>query len=167
MSKADRDLGKLNPNFRKKVDEFLRIVAPKYGVFITEAWRSDARQKELFAQGLSKTKRSKHQDGLAIDIAFLGKELYPIEIKRWEEVAKIAKECGMNWGYDMWGWDKPHFEDNGKNFSNPMTEEEKKAIQAVMAVNSSAWFALKNFPEIQEKLAEVNKKFSVFCRDEN
>lgn len=160
MSQADRDLRKLNPNFRVKVNAFLRQAVPQCGIFVTEAWRSDERQKELFAQGLSKTKRSKHQDGLAIDIAFLGEELYPKDPKKWEEVAEIAKECGINWGYEMWGWDKPHFEDNGKNFFDPMTEEEIKAIRAVMAVNSSAWIALKNFPELQEKLAEVNKKFS-------
>lgn len=160
MSKADRDLGKLDPNFRAKVDKFLRRAIPQCGIFVAEAWRSDKRQKELFAQGLSKTKRSKHQDGLAIDIAFLGKELYPKDERKWEEVAEIAKECGMNWGYAMWGWDKPHFEDNGDIFFKHMTEEEVKAIRAVMAVNSSAWIALKNFPELQEKLAEVNKKFS-------
>ena len=156
MSNADRDLGKLNKNFRVKVDEFLRRVVP-CGIFVTEAWRSDERQKELVAQGISKTKRSKHQDGLAIDIAFFGGELYPKDQKRWKEVAKIAKECGMNWGYEMWGWDKPHFEDNGKIFFKPMTEKEKKAIHAVMAVNSAAWIALENFPELQKKLAEVNK----------
>ena len=156
MTKPDRDLSKLNPNFRKKVDEFLRIVAPKYGVFITEAWRSDERQKELFAQGLSKTKRSKHQDGLAIDIGFLGKELYPIEIKRWEEVAKVAKECGIDWGFVLWRWDKPHFQCDSSIFKNPMNEEEKKALEAALAVNSSVWNTMKRFPEIQKKFAEMN-----------
>jgi len=49
MIKADRDLSKLKPGFLKKERKFLKEVWEE--VFITEAWRSEERQAELYTQG--------------------------------------------------------------------------------------------------------------------
>ena len=57
---AYRGLDKLNPQFRKKVEEWMKEVGDE--VFITETWRSDERQSYLRSQGLSKVVRSNHQD---------------------------------------------------------------------------------------------------------
>lgn len=71
-------LEKLSPKFKEKVQKFLAEVNKTEAViFLTETWRSDDRQKELIASGLSQVARSLHQDGLAIDIGFYGNELYP------------------------------------------------------------------------------------------
>lgn len=85
---AYRKLDKLTPEFREKVEKFLKA-CPQ--VFITESWRSEERQAELVKAKLSFVKRSNHQDGLAIDIAFNGPELYPADINKWFTVATVAK----------------------------------------------------------------------------
>ena len=112
---SDRDVSKLDKNFKRKVDAFMAEVnANNKIIFITEWWRSQERQNELIKAGLSQVKRSNHQDWLAIDIGFYGSELYPSDNNRWRKVADIAKKYGIDWGYDLWKWDKPHFQDNGK-----------------------------------------------------
>lgn len=123
---ADRDLTKLNPEFKKKVDSFLNEVKQTYGniIFVTEGWRSQERQIELYKAGKSQrngtTNKSEHQKGLAIDIAFNGATLYPNDINTWNKVATIGKKWGMVWGGDWKSFpDKPHFEDNGKPYVDP------------------------------------------------
>ena len=120
--KPDRDINKLKPEFKKKVDRFLKEVKPM-GAFVTEAFRSAPRQTYLRATNKSWVKISNHQRGLAIDIAFkddlrtkniIEKDLYPNNIKRWIEVSEIASKYGIDWGYNLWGEDMPHFQDNGK-----------------------------------------------------
>lgn len=110
-----RKTDKLQYNFRNKVRKFINETE-HLGVFITETWRSEERQKELYKQKLSFLdgvhKKSMHQLGLAVDIAFRGPELYPKDIAIWQRVASIEKKHGMDWGYDLWQWDKPHFQDN-------------------------------------------------------
>ena len=110
---------KLNPTFKEKVEKFLAEVN-KNGqvIFLTETWRSAERQAELLKAGLSQVKHSNHQDGLAVDIWFLGGELYPNDFTKWRSVADIAKKYGIDWGYDLWKWDKPHFQDNWKPILN-------------------------------------------------
>lgn len=86
---AYRKLDKLTPEFREKVEKFLKA-CPQ--VFVTESWRSEERQAELVKAGLSFVKRSNHQDGLAVDVAFTGPELYPADMKAWRKVADEAKK---------------------------------------------------------------------------
>ena len=57
--------------------------------------------------------------GEAVDIGFKGKELYPRSINKWKEIGKIANKYWIDWGYDLWGKDKPHFQDNGKDIFAP------------------------------------------------
>ena len=86
-------------------------------IFVTETWRSDERQKYLKGLGLSKVTRSMHQDWLAIDIAFDLKTygtIYPTDFKLWRKVADIGKKYWLDWWYDLWKRDKPHFQDNPK-----------------------------------------------------
>lgn len=109
-TKAYRGLDKLAPAFRKKVELFL-AACPE--IFVTESWRSGERQTELVKLKLSFVKRSNHQDGLAIDIGFDGPDLYPVDQAKWRKVADVAKKYGIDWGFDLWNWDKPHFQDNG------------------------------------------------------
>lgn len=150
----DKNISKLNERFKKKVFCFLSEVS-KMGVFVTEARRSKARQKYLIWTGSSRTNTSYHQSGLAIDIAFKDdtrtkqkeRELYPEDMKRWREVADIAKKYGIDWGYDLWNWDKPHFQDNGKEYlekinQQPMTDKQKRAVQACDDLLHFMWASL-------------------------
>ena len=111
------DLDKLDPAFRKKVELWL---SENPEVFITESWRSYARQLSLYAQGrwedgriVTWTLKSMHQLGLAVDVAFEGKELYPKDWAKWRNLADSAQKFGIRWGYDLWRVDKPHFQDDG------------------------------------------------------
>ena len=111
-----RWIDKLETNFRKKVEWFLAEVNKTWQViFLTETWRSEERQSELLKAWLSQVKHSNHQDWLAIDIWFFGTELYPSDFQKWRKVADIAKKYWIDWGYDLWQWDKPHFQDNWKS----------------------------------------------------
>lgn len=113
-----RDLNALDPQFRRKVDGLL-AEAETLGldIFVTETWRSDADQYEDFRSGEShidgKKIKSMHQQRKAIDIGFRGQTLYPKDIKRWQAVYDLARKWGMQSGWEMWEWDKPHLQDNG------------------------------------------------------
>lgn len=131
-----RSLDRLDPAFRAKVESFLTDAAP-IGIFITETWRSDEDQLKAFQAGTSfldgKKHKSMHQLGKAIDIAFLGNELYPENMGKWRRVADIAKACGIDWGFDLWGWDKPHFQDNGYPVNvKPKPQISEWALDAVI-----------------------------------
>jgi D-alanyl-D-alanine dipeptidase len=73
---ADRDLSKLEANFRSKVSAFLAEVGRE--IFVTEGFRTQQRQDYLYSLGRTQpgkivtwTKESLHEKGKAIDIAFL------------------------------------------------------------------------------------------------
>lgn len=82
-------------------------------------FREDVGQVVTFADGI--LKRSKHQDGLALDIvpfeAETGKLLWNAPEGIWLELGSIARKYGFVWGGD-WkshpaaklGWDCPHWE---------------------------------------------------------
>jgi hypothetical protein len=121
--KTCQSLNGLKDRFRKKVEIFQKEIE-KYGVFIVETTRNLERQQYLYKEGYSRVdgvhQKSLHQLGLAVDIAFkddprteqIEKQLYPADMKKWREVADIGKALGIDWGYDLWNWDKPHFQDN-------------------------------------------------------
>ena len=119
--KTYRWLDKLHPRFRKKVELFLKEVWDK--VFITESFRLQERQNFLYSLWRTKkwkkvtwTLKSNHTKWLAIDIAFKWKKLYPSDIYSWKEISEVAKKYWIDWGYDLWKTDKPHFQDNMKEF---------------------------------------------------
>ena len=130
VTKTYRWFDKLNPRTKKKVSLALTEIRRDYWntIFITETRRSAERQAYLRSKGLSKVLVSKHQDGLAVDIAFhdderteqIEKDLYPRDHKKWREVADVFKKYWMDRWYDLWKRDKPHFQDNWKPLS-PMT----------------------------------------------
>lgn len=118
-----REIDKLTPTMQRRVAAWLSVTPE---IFLTETWRSDARQACLLQEGKSRIQRSRHQDGEAVDIAFRGETLYPpvlvyAEETRgqilnpwWREVADKALQYGLRWGYDLWATsgfiDAAHFE---------------------------------------------------------
>ena len=105
--------------FQTAVRSFLEV-CKSYGidVFVTESGRTKERQQDLYDQGRTKpgeivtwTLNSKHLiPSNAVDIAFRGDELYPIDINKWLNVFDIADACHINSLYLMYGVDKPHLE---------------------------------------------------------
>lgn len=136
--KADRDISKLKPNFRAKVEMFLEEAHEKwFDIFVTEWLRTRERQMFLFwkwrsvetlkkywvpagyakphDQIVTKILNSPHMRGESIDIAWDVEKygsLFPRDFKLWESISAIGKKYGMDWWYEMWGRDKPHFQDN-------------------------------------------------------
>lgn len=92
---------------------------------VAEGLRSQERQQELFNQGFSKTLKSKHLAqksgfGHAVDLYPSGfKTVAEIPAEAYQSVASAiksaAQELGVvvEWGYDLWEWDKPHFQFKG------------------------------------------------------
>ena len=87
--------------------------------------RTDAEQAEAVRTGHSRVTRSKHQDGLAIDICPYGQYLIHGEAKLmwdvgdpvWKKLGEMGEKLGMRWGgrftplnKDGVGWDPGHFE---------------------------------------------------------
>ncbi|WP_285397662.1 M15 family metallopeptidase [Lysinibacillus sp. fls2-241-R2A-57] len=86
-------------------------------IFITETYRSQARQNYLYAQGRTRpgqivtwTLKSNHNSRLAWDIAVgLPQSLY--DVTTLSQVGAIARKLGITWGGDWVGSiDRPHFE---------------------------------------------------------
>lgn len=161
MWKVDRDLNKLAPSFKIKVDRFLSDKRVRDKIFVTEAFRTQERQDHLYSlwrtipwNKVTWTLNSNHSKGLAIDIAFTGDTLYPTDIKEWEKVSKVAKEYWIDWGYDLWGTDMPHLQDNWKE----IMEEENKYIKILEELikdgyepifNSLEWIGHLNEAEVK------------------
>jgi len=86
-------------------------------IFITETYRSQERQKYLYAQGRTRsgqivtwTLNSNHKSRLAWDIA-VGPPQSLYDVTTLTRVGAIARKLGITWGGDWVGRiDRPHFE---------------------------------------------------------
>lgn len=88
-------------------------------VYVFETWRSDERQKWLYAQGRTRpgdivtnarnAMSGWHFFGLAADIIHETK-LWDVRDSWWEEVAQVMKLHGLDWGGDWTHPDRPHFQ---------------------------------------------------------
>ncbi|MDO5041009.1 MAG: M15 family metallopeptidase [Peptoniphilus sp.] len=114
------DLEQLSPKTRELATLFLQRCAEEgLPVKITETYRTQARQDQLYALGRSQpgnivtwTKNSKHTKRRAFDIAKIGDDPYGDE-EFFRRCALIGKEVGLKPGYYFRNYqDKPHFELN-------------------------------------------------------
>lgn len=116
-----RSLNDLVQPFRSTVFEFLaRLTEQHIEVIIVDTGRTQIEQYEKFAQGLSWTKHSKHQDGLAIDICPIfqynlhgsNKLQWDEKDPTWQSIGLIGQSLGLKWGVTLNGIHKDlgHFE---------------------------------------------------------
>ena len=83
-----------------------------YDFSITEGIRTLKRQIELVAQGKSKTLKSYHLTGKAVDIAVWINGKVTWDFKYYKEVAEHIKETARKLGYAItWGGDWKTFKD--------------------------------------------------------
>ena len=116
MSKTCRDINELTPTAQKACRLFLKKCEEAgLNIFITETYRSQERQNELYAQGRTQpgkivtwTLHSRHTSRRAWDIAVNGPILYDISVI--ERAGEIGKQLGITWGGYWDTPDKPHFE---------------------------------------------------------
>lgn len=119
MIPADRDKRKLHPVLQVKLERLedaMRAVG--HPVFMTEGWRSEARQSQLYDQGRktpgpivtdARAGESLHNLGLAADYAFSKEPPYS-EKHPWHYLGATAKVLGLGWGGEWRKPDRPHVE---------------------------------------------------------
>lgn len=180
MSK-NRNLNDLDSNFEVKAKKFFENTRIKELWVVFDEWlRTAKRQQELYSQWRTKPwnivtwldwvkDKSIHQSWKAFDIFFMEnwKATWNKPIEIWKEVAFIAKNFWINWGYDLWGWDKPHFQDNPwipaenllkiyKNNNDKMDKINKKVFQSLRALIWALWNTT-NDEWLKKLLAELWK----------
>jgi peptidoglycan L-alanyl-D-glutamate endopeptidase CwlK len=113
-TRSNNNLKGVKPELVKLMKE--SIVNSPYDFMITCGLRTKEQQKVLVATGKSRTMKSRHLTGDAVDIAVLVNGEVSWDLKYYKEVAthvkKMAKTLGIRvtWGGD-WGFvDGPHFQ---------------------------------------------------------
>lgn len=124
--RTDRTLATVDPVLAEKVRRVLAAMAALGFVLVaTDGRRTTAQQRRLFAQGRTTpgkivtsldgvTKRSKHQDGWAVDCCFAdlttGALWKPTYTGPWEAYGMCAEAVGLIWGGTWRIRDRPHVE---------------------------------------------------------
>ena len=131
-----RDINELTPEAEEACRMFLKACESEgLKVLITETYRSQERQNELYAQGRTKsgkivtwTKNSRHTSRRAWDICQNIKGQEYSNTTFFKMCGEIAKSLGITWGGDWSTPDMPHFE-VGENWTykgeDAMTKEER------------------------------------------
>jgi len=122
--KSKKKLIGVNPTLAYVVTLAIKRTKQDFSVF--EGVRLIKRQRMLFRTGKSKTLRSKHLEGNAVDLVVYkdGKLHWDYVAKEYKEINKamssVIKELGLEdvivWGYGKWGWDMPHYQIADKNY---------------------------------------------------
>ena len=111
-----RDVKELTPAAQKACRLFLKKCKESgLNIFLTETYRSQARQNQLYAQGRTEpgqivtwTLNSRHTSRRAWDIAVIGKDLYDMTVIR--QAGAIGQSLGITWGGEWSTPDYVHFE---------------------------------------------------------
>lgn len=114
-----RALDDLDPRFKPIAMEFLaRCVEARICVFIVDTLRTPAEHAANLARGVSWVTRSKHLDGLAIDVCPYSqyqlngpdKLQWSADDPVWLKLGVIGEALGMRWGGRWKQRDMGHFE---------------------------------------------------------
>lgn len=163
------------------VTKVLEIIEEAYDegiyVLITDGYRSNAEQDELYAQGRTKPGnivtnakggQSNHNKGIAVDYCLTNKEgtaAYWTVNADWKRVAAIAKSKGFAWGGDWTNFkDNPHLEYTGKITIEPEKTEVGSEIITSPSVleKGDKGTAVK---KLQQKLIDKGFKLPKFGAD--
>lgn len=141
MAKTYRDVSELRPGAREACDAHISACkAAGLDIFITETYRSQERQNELYAQGRTRpgkvvtwTLSSNHTGRQAWDVSFRSTGYN--ELSKFYRAGEIAESLGITWGGNWKKQDLPHFEYKGSKFTMPTAriEAEQLADAAVRA----------------------------------
>jgi len=113
-----RSLNKLvgvHPDLVRVVHRAIDITPIDFSV--VEGVRTLTKQREYFIKGLSRTMHSRHLTGHAVDLApWVDGTILWDDGLHWKELslavkaAALAEGVQVEWGYDLWKWDKPHWQ---------------------------------------------------------
>lgn len=130
--RINNDVNFLNPSFKVKFDLWWAEVKKKYpNAHVFEALRSQERQDWLYASWrtrpwpiVTRTKKSKHLEGKAVDIVF-----YQGNVLTWnwpyDDLIEIAKKYEI---HNLKPIETCHFEDNGK----PLKTKDDQLIEQLV-----------------------------------
>jgi peptidoglycan LD-endopeptidase CwlK len=113
-----RDIEELVTELREKFADFC-MAMDRAGIrfIVTSARRTQAEQDALYAQGrtlpgkkVTWTRRSKHIEGKAFDIAILNNGKVTWELEDYLKAGEIGESVGLIWGGSWQRKDYPHFE---------------------------------------------------------
>lgn len=113
---GDKSLEKLkgvHPDLVKVVKKAIEYTPIDFR--ITEGLRTKERQAYLLKKGASKTMRSRHITGHAIDVVALPDGEVSWDMKYYKQITQAFKRAAAELGIPMehgsdWGWDGPHHE---------------------------------------------------------
>ena len=127
--RSEKNIETLKPEVQELARELIRRAAEQ-GICakVIDGSRSYEEQNKLYAQGRTKpgkivTKarggQSWHNFGLAFDVGIFDPsgEHYYGESRAYNELGRIGKELGLQWGGDWDFEDPPHFQLNTKGYS--------------------------------------------------
>lgn len=116
------NINKLGPNTKKAALKWYKLLKDNdIDVLIYETLRTIEKQKENVASGASKTMRSYHLVGQALDWVLVNKngsclwDQDDYKTVKGKKAISLAKECEFASGAD-WGWDFPHLEYRYKGY---------------------------------------------------
>ncbi len=111
-----KELVGVHPELGFMCTEAIKITKQDFMVF--DGIRTDAEQRSLFEKGASRTLDSYHLYGLAVDI--VPYRYGPVwDVGALKELAIAVKHVihthglHIDNGYDLWGWDRPHWQLTG------------------------------------------------------
>ncbi len=111
--KSINKLAGVHPDLVKVIKRAIEITPVDFTVL--EGLRTKERQAYLVKKGASKTMRSRHLTGHAVDIAPIVNGKVSWVMKDYKPIVDAVKQAALEFkipmehGYD-WGWDGPHHE---------------------------------------------------------
>lgn len=122
--RSKNELKDIHPDLRKVVDRALAL--SPYDFIITDGRRTIAEQRKHVNSGASKTMKSRHLYGCAIDFVALVERKVRYDKAYMKAIADAFKKAGkelkipIKWGGDWKGaWDMPHIELDKKVYPDP------------------------------------------------
>ncbi|MDO4618440.1 MAG: M15 family metallopeptidase [Clostridia bacterium] len=160
MSRIISDINELTPLAKKACMLFLKECKNRgLKVRVTETYRTQERQNELYAQGrtapgkvVTWTKNSRHTSRRAWDICqdIKGKE-YDTSGGFFKKCGFVAKEIGITWGGNWKTPDKPHFEVSA-DWKAPKEEID---MEEVYKLKTEVEALKARLPKIYKKMEDV------------
>jgi len=157
-----RDINKLVEPFRTQVKELIKQAKAKgLPIIVTSTTRTKEEQRELVSRGYSKTMKSKHLIGEAVDLAFIVEGKLSYSTKLYEKLYMISRQLDyIIWPYiDLdWRWDLAHFQlDINKHEGGEDSMYEEKYKQEVADHKESIKEKELNYQRWQEQIEATHK----------
>lgn len=167
ITKSCRDINELSTVAKKACTLFLdECKKAKIDIFITETYRSQARQNYLYEQGRTRpgqkvtwTKSSNHTGRMAWDIAVSPpKDLY--DVATLKKAGEVAKKLNIEWGgtWSKENLDMPHFQVD-KNWKAPVATTASKTEIKNDTTSSPSTLSKKSDSTITSIQKKMNSRY--------